>query len=76
MRDLVNSRWFLFRKKIDNMLHSVLPSVFIPLYTMVTFSQIPYANVINKHKQQSALVHNNNPLLPIILRCGCRLTPH
>ena len=56
MRDLVNSKWFLFRKKIDNMLHGMLPSVFIPLYTMVTFSQIPYATVINKHKQQSSLV--------------------
>eukprot|EP00730_Choanoeca_flexa_P013815 TRINITY_DN5744_c0_g1_i3.p1 TRINITY_DN5744_c0_g1~~TRINITY_DN5744_c0_g1_i3.p1 ORF type:complete len:446 (+),score=107.35 TRINITY_DN5744_c0_g1_i3:90-1427(+) len=56
MRDLVNSKWFLFRKKVDNMLHSLMPSVFIPLYTMVTFSQIPYATVIAKDKKQSKLV--------------------
>lgn len=57
MRDLVNSRWFLFRKKVDNILHALLPDVFIPLYTMVTFSQIPYATVIDKHRRQSRMVN-------------------
>jgi kynurenine 3-monooxygenase len=56
MRDLVNSRWFLFRKKLDNLLHALMPTTFIPLYTMVTFSQIPYATVIAKHKAQAAAV--------------------
>jgi kynurenine 3-monooxygenase len=56
MRDLVNSRWFLFRKKVDNVLHTLLPRVFIPLYTMVTFSQIPYATVIEKHRRQTRMV--------------------
>ncbi|EDQ87572.1 uncharacterized protein MONBRDRAFT_33218 [Monosiga brevicollis MX1] len=53
MRDLVNSRWFLFRKKVDNFLHALMPNTFIPLYTMVTFSQIPYATVVARSKQQA-----------------------
>lgn len=57
MRDLVNSSWFLFRKKVDNLLHTMLPSKFIPLYTMVTFSQIPYATVIEKNTRQRKLVN-------------------
>lgn len=56
MRDLVTSRWFLFRKKVDGLLHTLFPSVFIPLYTMVTFSQIPYATVVAKNKSQAKWV--------------------
>jgi kynurenine 3-monooxygenase len=42
MRSHVTSKWFLMKKKIDNFLHWVMPSTFIPLYSMVTFSNIPY----------------------------------
>eukprot|EP00050_Salpingoeca_kvevrii_P007151 m.294150 g.294150 ORF g.294150 m.294150 type:complete len:459 (+) comp12935_c0_seq1:2078-3454(+) len=56
MRDSVNSKWFIFRKKIDNLLHKLFPKSFIPLYTMVTFSQIPYATVIERHRRQQRMV--------------------
>lgn len=36
MRDLVNSRLFLLRKKLDNFLYWLLPNTWIPLYTMVS----------------------------------------
>ena len=36
MRDSVTSRWFLFRKKVDSLLHWLFPTRFIPLYTMVS----------------------------------------
>lgn len=35
MRAHVNSRWFLFRKHVDNVLHFLLPRTIVPLYTMV-----------------------------------------
>lgn len=35
MRAHVNSRWFLFQKNIERFLHDIMPSTFIPLYTMV-----------------------------------------
>eukprot|EP00048_Salpingoeca_helianthica_P015973 m.229725 g.229725 ORF g.229725 m.229725 type:complete len:449 (-) comp17814_c0_seq1:87-1433(-) len=56
MRASVTSTWFLFRKKLDNLLHRLFPSSFIPLYTMVTFSRIPYSDVIRRAKAQDALV--------------------
>uniref|UniRef100_A0A670Y3S4 L-amino-acid oxidase n=1 Tax=Pseudonaja textilis TaxID=8673 RepID=A0A670Y3S4_PSETE len=50
MRERVNSRWFIFRKHIDNWLHALLPSVIIPLYTMVTFSRIRYHEAVQRWK--------------------------
>ncbi|KAF3842462.1 hypothetical protein F7725_024413 [Dissostichus mawsoni] len=35
MRAHVNSKWFLFRKHLDNFLHFFLPNTIVPLYTMV-----------------------------------------
>ena len=35
MRAHVNSRWFIFQKNIERFLHAIMPSTFIPLYTMV-----------------------------------------
>ncbi|XP_075125617.1 kynurenine 3-monooxygenase [Leptodactylus fuscus] len=40
MRSHVNSRWFLYRKYIDNVLHMLMPSTFIPLYSMRAFSVV------------------------------------
>lgn len=56
MRDSVNSPWFRFRKVLDNTLHRLMPSAFMPLYSMVTFSQIPYATVIARHRRQEKWV--------------------
>ncbi|XP_070577975.1 kynurenine 3-monooxygenase-like [Ptychodera flava] len=58
MRASVNSSWFLFRKKVDNLLHWLMPSRFIPLYTMVTFSRIRYHVVIKKWQSQDKLVNS------------------
>lgn len=35
MREHVNSTWFIFRKHVDNFLHTLMPSTIVPLYTMV-----------------------------------------
>lgn len=56
MRHLVNSRVFLMRKRIDDLLHSILPRSWIPLYTMVTFSRMPYRRCLEKKQQQDRLV--------------------
>ena len=56
MRDHVNSRLFVLRKHFDNILHWMFPKSWIPLYTMTTFTMIPYHNVIEKSKQQDKIV--------------------
>ena len=56
MRSHVNSRLFLLRKKVDNFLHILFPKTFIPLYTMVAFTRIPYHVVVERSRRQRRLV--------------------
>lgn len=52
MRAHVNSKLFIWRKYLDNFLQFLFPNRWIPLYTMVTFSTIPYHEVISRRKKQ------------------------
>jgi kynurenine 3-monooxygenase len=44
MRDKVGSRWFVLWKKLGLWLHKLMPRWYIPLYTMVEFTRIGYAD--------------------------------
>merc|ERR1711988_1382071 len=56
MRDLVNKKSFLVRKKLDNFLHWLFPNNWVPLYTSVTFSRMRYHHCVsNKAWQDEAL---------------------
>ncbi|CDQ58533.1 unnamed protein product [Oncorhynchus mykiss] len=68
MREHVNSKWFLFRKYVDNFLHIIMPRTIIPLYTMasVTFTRTRYHKVV-KHwhwqdKVRKDIVHVHSTL--------------
>ncbi|TVR81519.1 MAG: FAD-dependent monooxygenase [Chitinophagaceae bacterium] len=55
MRDKVADERFLFRKKIENILHQRFPDLYIPLYSMVTFADhIPYSAALRTGKLQDA----------------------
>jgi len=56
MRDLVQDRWFLFKKKLHGKLHELFPTTWIPLYTMVTFTTIPYADAKARAARQDELL--------------------
>ncbi len=43
MRDRVADARFLYRKKLERMLHEKYPEDYIPVYTLVTFTHTPYA---------------------------------
>ncbi|EOB03306.1 Kynurenine 3-monooxygenase, partial [Anas platyrhynchos] len=57
MREHVNSTWFIFRKRVDNFLHALMPSTIIPLYTMVTFSRIRYHKALQHWKWQKKIIN-------------------
>ncbi|WP_111669218.1 FAD-dependent oxidoreductase [Algoriphagus litoralis] len=57
MRDSVSSPKFLLRKKIEAKLHELYPKEWIPLYTMVTFTDMSYAEAYAQGKLQEAIMN-------------------
>jgi kynurenine 3-monooxygenase len=55
MRDLVADPMFLLRKEIAAHLHEQYPQQFLPLYSQVTFSHIPYHKALEEGHAQDAL---------------------
>ena len=56
MRDLVGHPDFLLRKKIEARFSDRHPEKWIPLYTMVTFSEIPYSVAYSEGKKHDAIM--------------------
>lgn len=52
IRSRVLSPAFVVQQKIDSILHSIFPRYFIPLYSMVVFSRIPYHQVVERNALQ------------------------
>lgn len=53
MRDLVTHRLHHFRKRLDDLLFSLMPNSWIPLYNSVTFSRIGYRQCMKNHQWQN-----------------------
>ena len=56
MRDYVSSPVFLLRKRVERMLHKTVPGRYTPLYSMVTFSRVPYATAVEQAQRQDWLI--------------------
>ncbi|KAJ3115574.1 kynurenine 3-monooxygenase, mitochondrial precursor [Phlyctochytrium bullatum] len=53
MRSSVIKFSYLFRKKVEGFLHRFFPKTVIPLYTMVSFSRIPYSEAMERFHRQT-----------------------
>ena len=58
MRDRVASPWFRFEKRSQALLHRLFPGWFIPLYTMISFTTIPYAEARDRARLQARVVRS------------------
>ena len=67
MRSHVTSRFFIFRKYLDNILHFLFPRTFIPLYTMVAFTRMPYHKAIERQKWQQNVISRGTRVLGIAI---------
>ncbi|HVK40809.1 MAG TPA: NAD(P)/FAD-dependent oxidoreductase [Candidatus Kapabacteria bacterium] len=56
MRSKVVDPRFLQKKRIDAALHDMFPDRWIPLYSMVTFSTIPYSEAAERARQQDLML--------------------
>jgi kynurenine 3-monooxygenase len=53
MRDRVASPAFLMRKALGRVAHRLFPRWFVPIYSLVTFSTIPYAQAVERARRQN-----------------------
>ncbi len=56
MSERVMSRKFLMRKKLEHVLDRMCGSAFMPLYTMISFTRIPYGDAVRKAKRQNRIL--------------------
>ena len=56
MRDHVGTSSFLARKRWERFLARALPGIYRPLYSMVTFSDTPYAEAVSRAERQDRLI--------------------
>jgi kynurenine 3-monooxygenase len=56
MRDKVASRWFRWHKKWQILLYRLFPSWYVPLYNMIQFTTIPYAEARRRARRQERVV--------------------
>jgi kynurenine 3-monooxygenase len=67
MRDKTASKTFRAKKKLDHALEAALPGTYLPLYTMVTFTRMPYAKAAKRAQIQDSLVYASLFLIAAIL---------
>jgi kynurenine 3-monooxygenase len=67
MRDHTASAVFLFKKKFQHALHGLFPQTFIPLYNMVSFTTIPYAEARRRSRWQGYILKAAVTALVLIL---------
>lgn len=58
MRDRVADPRFLLRKKIEAKVSALYGEAYLPLYSMVTFSDLPYSEALRKGREQDALMES------------------
>jgi kynurenine 3-monooxygenase len=52
LRDKVRSPVLLARKKMDSVLHKLFQDSWIPLYTLISHTSIPYADALDRYERQ------------------------
>lgn len=53
MRDHTASRLFRARKALEKGLYRLFPGLFMPLYMMISFTRIPYAETVRRARRQA-----------------------
>jgi len=66
MRDKTASKTFRAKKKLDHLLEAALPGVYLPLYTMVTFTRVPYAQAARRARLQDRILYAALVLIGIL----------
>lgn len=58
MRSSVADPIFLLRKRFERTLQALVPNRFVPLYSMISFTNIPYADAVARAEQQDRQIRH------------------
>ena len=47
---------FLLRKRIERRINELFPDRYIPLYALISFTNVPYAEALRQDREQRALI--------------------
>jgi len=67
MRDKTASKAFRAKKKLDHALEGLLPGIYLPLYTMISFTRIPYATAARRARVQDRIVYASLALVLLVI---------
>lgn len=56
LRQKIQSPWFLLRKRLDLEIHRLWPEAWIPLYTMIAHTTIPYGEALERSRRQERIL--------------------
>jgi kynurenine 3-monooxygenase len=70
MRDAVASPLFRMEKRGEVLLHRLLPRWYLPLYTMISFTLIPYAEARDRARRQRRVIRVILVLLTVMVLAG------
>jgi kynurenine 3-monooxygenase len=65
LRQRVRSPLFLARKRLDLAIHCLWPKGWIPLYTMIAHTTIPYADALARSRRQERILVLGSVLLAL-----------
>ena len=58
MRSSVADPMFLLRKQFERTIQAIVPNRYVPLYSMISFTNVPYADAVQRARQQDRSVSN------------------
>ena len=70
MRSLTGKKWFLYKKKLEGMLNYIAPSIWRPIYSMVSFSRTPYHEALERADKQDRYLGIGLGLLTSVTAVG------
>lgn len=56
LKQKVKSPWFVARKRLDVALNRLLPETWLPLYTMIAHTTIPYGDALARSRRQERIL--------------------
>ncbi len=70
LRQKVSSPWFLARKRLDVALNRLMPKLWLPIYTMVSHTTMPYAEALARARKQDRILGTSAAVAALAIGMG------